>query len=91
MYGPPVFAPLLFAAADFSGMLASLMRRDAMKRGQAQVTIPASSTLNQQKFWDAETREVILDRVHDVPEIQFFTPDQARLMEAVCARILPTG
>lgn len=28
MYGPPVFAPLLFAAAGFLGVLASLMRRE---------------------------------------------------------------
>lgn len=28
MYGPPVFAPLLFAGAGFIGLLASLMRRE---------------------------------------------------------------
>lgn len=28
MYGPPVFAPLLFAAAGFLGILASLLRRE---------------------------------------------------------------
>ena len=27
MYGPPVFAPLLFAASGFLGLLASLLRR----------------------------------------------------------------
>jgi len=50
---------------------------------------PGFHTLDQKKFWDAATRKVVLDRVHDVPEIRFFTPEQARLMEAVCARILP--
>ncbi len=29
IYGPPVFAPLLFAAAGFLGLLASLLRREA--------------------------------------------------------------
>jgi hypothetical protein len=28
MYGPPIFAPLLFAAAGFLGLLASLLRRE---------------------------------------------------------------
>lgn len=28
MYGPPIFAPLLFAASGFFGLLASLMRRE---------------------------------------------------------------
>ncbi len=28
MYGPPIFAPLLFAAAGFLGLMASLLRRE---------------------------------------------------------------
>jgi hypothetical protein len=28
LYGPPVFAPLLFAACGFLGILASLLRRE---------------------------------------------------------------
>jgi len=31
MYGPPIFAPLLFAASGFLGLLASLMRREKSK------------------------------------------------------------
>lgn len=50
---------------------------------------PGFSTLGQQKFWDAKTRSVILDRVHNVPPIRFFQPDEARLLEAICDRILP--
>jgi Gluconate 2-dehydrogenase subunit 3 len=50
---------------------------------------PNFSTLSQQNFWDATTREVILDRVNNVPPIRFFTPAEARLLEAVCARVLP--
>ncbi|MGC2657504.1 MAG: gluconate 2-dehydrogenase subunit 3 family protein [Bryobacteraceae bacterium] len=50
---------------------------------------PKFSTLSQQKFWDAKTREVILDRVNNVPEIRFFGPEQARQLKAICDRILP--
>jgi hypothetical protein len=28
IYGPPIFAPLLFAASGFLGLLASLLRRE---------------------------------------------------------------
>jgi len=31
MYGPPIFAPLLFAACGFVGLLASLLRREPNK------------------------------------------------------------
>ncbi|MEO7143476.1 MAG: gluconate 2-dehydrogenase subunit 3 family protein [Bryobacteraceae bacterium] len=50
---------------------------------------PGFSTLEQQKFWDAKTREVILDRVNHVPEIRFFSPEEARLMQSVCNHIVP--
>ncbi len=50
---------------------------------------PGFSTLSQQKFWDAKTREVILDRVNNVPQIRFFTPEEARLLTAICDRVLP--
>ncbi len=50
---------------------------------------PGFSTLSQQKFWDAKTREVVLDRVNNVPEIRFFDADEARLLKAICDRVLP--
>lgn len=50
---------------------------------------PHFSTLSQQNFWDEATRDVVLDRVNNVPPIRFFTPDEATLMQAVCDRILP--
>jgi hypothetical protein len=50
---------------------------------------PNYHTLGQQKFWDATTRNVVLKRVHGVPPIRFFDTDQARLMEAISARIIP--
>ncbi len=50
---------------------------------------PGFRTLDQKKYWDATTRKVVLDRVNHVPPIRFFQPEQARLMEAVCGRIIP--
>jgi Gluconate 2-dehydrogenase subunit 3 len=50
---------------------------------------PDFNVLEQQKFWDAKTREVILDRVHKVPPICFFTPGEAELMSVICEHILP--
>jgi len=50
---------------------------------------PDFSTLAQQKFWDAKTRQVVLNRVHNVPPIRFFTPAEARLMQSVCHHVIP--
>jgi len=50
---------------------------------------PGFHTLDQQKFWDAATRKLVLKRVNEVPPIRFFTPSEVRLMEAVCARLIP--
>jgi Gluconate 2-dehydrogenase subunit 3 len=50
---------------------------------------PGYHTLSQQKFWDAKTREVVLDRVNNVPPIRFFSREEARLLEAVCDHVLP--
>lgn len=50
---------------------------------------PGFSTLGQQNFWDEATRKVVLTRVHEVPPIRFFTPEEATLMQAVLARVLP--
>lgn len=50
---------------------------------------PGYHTLDQQKFWDAATRDTVLHRVEQVPEIRFFDAEQARLMEAICGRVLP--
>jgi hypothetical protein len=50
---------------------------------------PGFSTLRQQKAWDATTRDVVLDRVNNVPSIRFFAPEQARLLECICDLILP--
>ncbi|HET9112189.1 MAG TPA: gluconate 2-dehydrogenase subunit 3 family protein, partial [Ktedonobacterales bacterium] len=50
---------------------------------------PGFSTLSQQAFWDEATRNVVLKRVEQVPPITFFSPDEARVMQAVCDRVLP--
>lgn len=50
---------------------------------------PGYRTLSQQKFWDAKTREVVLDRVHHVPPVRFFNPEERALMEAICRHIVP--
>jgi hypothetical protein len=50
---------------------------------------PGFSTLGQKDFWDAATRAVVLKRVEDPPPIRFFSAEEAQLLEAVCARVLP--
>jgi len=50
---------------------------------------PGYSTLAQKNFWDAATRHEIENRVYNVPEIRFFTPEELPLMMAVCDRIVP--
>src|SRR5579884_2927718 len=50
---------------------------------------PGYATLSQQAFWDEATRAVVLRRVHEVPLIRFFTPEEAVLMQAVIDRVLP--
>jgi hypothetical protein len=50
---------------------------------------PGYSVLSQERFWDAATRKLILDRVANVPPIRFFSPEEARLLEAVCSHIIP--
>lgn len=51
---------------------------------------PGFRTLSQQKYWDAETRKVVLERVDNPPKpLRFFTLEEARTMEAVVDRVLP--
>lgn len=50
---------------------------------------PGFSTLSQQQYWDAATRKKVLERVHDIPPIRFFTPVQAALMELIAAHVIP--
>jgi hypothetical protein len=50
---------------------------------------PGYSTLSQQKFWDAATREVVRKRVEEIPPIRFFDADETRFMQIVCDHLLP--
>ena len=50
---------------------------------------PGYHTMSQKAFWDKATRDVIMNRVENVPPIRFFTPDEAKLMQAVCDRLIP--
>ena len=50
---------------------------------------PGFRTLDQQKYWDAATRKVVLDRVQHVPPLRFFGEEERLTMQAVVDRILP--
>lgn len=50
---------------------------------------PGFHTLDQQKYWDVATRELVLHRVSRVIPIRFFTPEEAVTMRAVTDRIIP--
>lgn len=50
---------------------------------------PGFRTLDQQNAWDEATREVVVDRVSNVPPIRFFSEEQARLLRTICDRVLP--
>lgn len=50
---------------------------------------PGYSTLSQQAFWDKATRDLVLKRVHEVPEIRFFTSDECAAMVAIADRVIP--
>ena len=50
---------------------------------------PGFSTLSQRAYWDEATRNVVMARVEQVPPIRYFTPGEAKLMQAVCDRLLP--
>ncbi|MDQ3149201.1 MAG: gluconate 2-dehydrogenase subunit 3 family protein [Chloroflexota bacterium] len=39
--------------------------------------------------WDEKTRRVVRERVEQVPRYRFFSVEEARTIEAICARILP--
>lgn len=50
---------------------------------------PGFSTLSQQAFWDDATRAVVRKRVEQPPAITYFNEAEARVMEAICACVLP--
>ena len=50
---------------------------------------PGYQTLSQRDFWDEATRKLVVERVEEVPPLRFFSPDDARLLQAILDRILP--
>jgi hypothetical protein len=50
---------------------------------------PNFHTLDQKNYWDAATREVVLNRVHHVPPVSFFNAEEVLTMQAVIDRVLP--
>ena len=50
---------------------------------------PGYHTLDQQNWWDATTRDLIRDRVENVPPIRFFSVEELPLIRAVADRIIP--
>lgn len=50
---------------------------------------PGFNTMSQQRYWDAETRRVVGDRVNNIKPIRFFSAEQQRTMEALAERIMP--
>lgn len=50
---------------------------------------PGYDVMSQRGHWDEATRTVILDRLHNVPKIEYFTPAEAEILVSVCDRIMP--
>jgi hypothetical protein len=50
---------------------------------------PGFHVLDQRGHWDETTREVVLDRVHNVPPYRHFDARQQATLEALCARVVP--
>ncbi len=50
---------------------------------------PDADILGQRGHWDDATRDVVLDRVHNVPPFRFFSEQQRATLEALCARVIP--
>lgn len=47
------------------------------------------STLGQQKKWDDATRHLVTERVNKISPIRFFAEDEAHLLAAIVARVMP--
>ncbi len=49
---------------------------------------PDYNVLHQAEHWDEVTRRVVMDRVEHVPDIRFFTHDEAVTLEAFCNLVM---
>jgi hypothetical protein len=52
---------------------------------------PGADILAQRGHWDTATREVVLDRVHNVPPFRTLDTPQQATLAALCARVIPQG
>jgi hypothetical protein len=50
---------------------------------------PRANVLGQRGHWDEATRQVVLDRVENVPSFRNFNEQQRATLEALCARVIP--
>jgi hypothetical protein len=50
---------------------------------------PGFSTLGQKAFWDKTTRDLVVDRVENPPELKFFTDDQSYFWTVVFDHLVP--
>lgn len=50
---------------------------------------PGLRILDQSDHWDEATRDVIMDRVHNVPPVRHFSGEALRTLEALCECIVP--
>lgn len=50
---------------------------------------PGFSTMAQQDYWDEATRKTVRARLAPPPPIRFFSPEEAKLFEAIINRLLP--
>ncbi len=50
---------------------------------------PDADVLAQRGHWDQATRQIVLDRVHNVPPYRNFDAHQIKTLEALCARVIP--
>ncbi len=50
---------------------------------------PQADVLGQRGHWDEATRQVVMDRVENVPSFRYFSDEQRAIVEAVCARVIP--
>ncbi len=50
---------------------------------------PGYHVLSQQGHWDAATRDVVLDRVYNVPPIRFFSLSEVETLQAVLDTVMP--
>lgn len=50
---------------------------------------PNADVLAQRGHWDDATRQVVLDRVHNVPAYTYFDVRQRATLETLCGRVMP--